>query len=157
MAIDWKKRLARLKALDPNNVNLKAWRDLGINPMGYYRVNIEHGDTFDNIMNNFAKSYGLDLSLVRANQNAIVLNYDYDSYGHRDFSAHFVYQLSTIELRKMLDTEIRNIERKIKRAEAQANKAPTKKQLREQEEKQKRDAALAKLSAEDRKILGIKR
>jgi hypothetical protein len=29
--------------------------------------------------------------------------------------------------------------------------------LREQEEKQKRDAALAKLSAEDLKVLGIKR
>jgi hypothetical protein len=151
MAIDWKKRLARLKALDPNNVDLKAWRDLGINPMGYYRVNIEHGDTFDNIMNNFAKSYGLDLSLVRACQNAIVFNCDYD-----DVCAHFEYQLSTIELRHLLDTKISKIERTIKRAEAQAKNGPTKKQLREQDEKQKRDAALAKLSAEDRKILGIK-
>jgi hypothetical protein len=145
-----------LKALDPNNVDIKAWRDLGLNPMGYYRVTVEHGDTFDNIMNNFAKSYGLDLSLVRANQNAIIFNYDYDFDGHRDVCAHFEYQLSTIELRHILDTEISKIERTIKRAEAQANKGPTKKKLREQERQQKRDAALAKLSAEDRKILGIK-
>ena len=49
MATDWHKRLVKLQRLDPHKVDVKAWEDLGINPMGFYRVTIEDGDTFDSI------------------------------------------------------------------------------------------------------------
>lgn len=151
MAIDWKKRLTRLKALDPENVNLKAWRDLGIDTSRHYQVTLGDGDTLRTIINNFAATFGIDVQEME-------LEFEFDYYD--DITTVFVNyrcQIDATELRKMLDAEISKIERTIKRAEAQAKKGPTKKQLREQEERQKRDAALAKLSAEDLKVLGIRR
>ena len=150
MAIDWKKRLARLKALDPNNVNLKAWRDVGIDTSRRYQVTLGDGDTLRTIINNFAATFGVDVQDME-------LEFEYDYCDH--ITTVFVNcccQVDATELRKMLDAEISRCERLIEQADAQAKKGPTKKQLREQEQQQKRDAALAKLSAEDRKILGIK-
>jgi hypothetical protein len=146
MGIDLHKQIQRLKALDPHNVKLNEWQRLGINPMGYYRVTIEDGDTFDSIVNNFAKSYDLDPSFVRTHSNDIRFHFDYDFDGHRDVAAHFDYQLDAIELRQLLDRAIGECERAIKRQAARAAKGPTKKQLQEQERKKKVDAALAKLS-----------
>jgi len=151
MAIDWKKRLTRLKALDPNNVNLKAWRDLGIDTSRHYQVTLGDGDTLRTIINNFAATFGVDVQEME-----LEFEYDYCD-DNRTVFVNYRCQIDATELRKMLDAEISNIERKIKQAEAQVKNGPTKKQLREQEQQQKRDAALAKLSAEDRKILGIKR
>lgn len=157
MPANWNKRLERLLKLDPNNVDIKAWQDLDINPTGYYRVSIDDGDTIECIIRKFADSYNLDPSLVRTHISDIRFRFDYYSIDCREADAHFEYQLNAIELRQLLDRAIGECERAIKREQARAAKGPTKKQLHEQEEKQKRDAALAKLSAEDLKVLGIKR
>lgn len=152
MAKQLERRLSGLRKLDANKPD-SSFLKFGINPFDTYGIEICDGETVAELIARInAQLSGEGLSTITAND--ITLQREISDYDDWQTVARVHRNKTIVQLEWEIQAEIRRVEKAIHKRDNPSASQKKRMQLKQQRKQQRQDA-LNKLSAEERKILGV--